>query len=116
MTIAAAPRIHGMTLVRFSSCGSDSPVPGLAGPLPAGFGVSEAPCDGPGLVGVWVDGPDGLVASGEGLGVVAATWLPTCPEAGPAALAAPAVSKEPNSRVRANAVKVILRSIVSATG
>ena len=54
-----------------------------------------------------------MVGSGEGLVLVAETLLLTWPETGPAALAAPADSREPNSRVSAKVVEANLRSIVS---
>ena len=75
MTAATPARTQGMALVRVCSWGLDSPVPGLAGPLPAGLDVLGAPDEGAGLVGVCVDGPDGLLdcAVGVGVGVVAAT-------------------------------------------
>ncbi len=83
MMAAATPaRIHGTTSVRVCSCCSVSLVPGLAGPVPAGFETSVVGS----AVGVAVEGPEGLLGSGDGV-VVAAT-LPCAP---PAALAATAV-------------------------
>ena len=125
MTAATAASTHGVASVRVCSWGSDSPVPGFAGPLPAGFGVLGAPEEGAGLVGVCVEGPDGLVESGVGVGVVAATlpwaaliwavfiWaVPAW-----AALAATVVdSMDPAQRANAAAVVASLRNIVTSKG
>jgi hypothetical protein len=116
MTAATPASTHGTALVRVCSWGSDSPVPGLAGPLPAGLGVLGAPEDGPGLVGVCVDGPEGLLASGEGVAVVAATlpcaWTVVAAAAGVAAFAAAVVDAiDPAKRAKAVVVMANLRSI-----
>jgi len=120
ITAATPASTHGTALVRVCSWGSDSPVPGLAGPLPAGLGVLGAPEDGPGLVGVCVDGPEGLLASGEGVAVVAATlpcaWTVVAAAAGVAAFAAAFAAAvvdaiDPAKRAKAAVVMANLRSI-----
>jgi len=116
MIAATAARLHVVASVRVCSWGSDSPVPGLAGPLLAGLDVVCPPPDeGAGFVGVAVDGPEGLLGEAVGVGVVAATW--PCRAAGFAAFAAAATdNRDPVKRVSARVVRANLRSIVSPVG
>jgi hypothetical protein len=110
MTAAMAANTHGVASVRVFSWGWDSPVPGLAGPLPAGFGVVGAPDDGAGVVGVVVGEPEGSV--GDGVATVTLPWV-----AASAALAATAMENvDQAKRVKASVVTVSLRSTVVSWG
>lgn len=123
MTAATPASTQGVASVRVCSWESDSPVPGLAGPLPAGLDVLGAPDAGAGLVGVCVEGPEGLVESAVGVGVVAATlpwtallWAALLGAAGAAVAATVVESMAPAKRATAKVVVANLRNIDTSRG